>query len=75
MVYRFNVSALQKAMLEHHMSEASLARTIGVSRACINRIIKKQRQPSTKVVSGFKNAFPEKSLDYFFRNEENDPAE
>lgn len=62
----FNVSALRQAMLEQQMSEAKLARTVGVSRACINRILKKQRQPSSKVVRGLKLAFPEKSLDYFF---------
>lgn len=74
MAYYFNVFALRQAMLEHHMSEAKLARTIGVSRACINRILKKQRQPSTKVVSGLKTAFPEKSLDYFFHYEEFDSS-
>lgn len=66
MVYYFNVLALRQAMLEYNLTEAALARTIGVSRACINRIIKNERQPSTKVISGLKIAFPEKSLDYFF---------
>lgn len=75
MVYHFNVLALRQAMNEQHMSEAALARTIGVSRACINRIINRQRQPSTKVVSGLKTAFPEKSLDYFFHNENPDSTD
>lgn len=66
MEYDFNVLALRRAMNEKQMSEADLARAIGVSRACINRILKKQRLPSAKVIKGLKAAFPDKSLDYFF---------
>lgn len=66
MEYDFNVLALRLAMNEKHMSEAELSRAMGVSRACINRILKMQRQPSSKVVRGLKVAFPDKSLDYFF---------
>lgn len=72
MTYYFDVYALRKAMHEHQMSEADLARKIGVSRACINRILKNERQPSIKVVSGLKTAFPEKSLDYFFYQEQSE---
>ncbi len=75
MEYDFNVLALRQVMDERHMSEAALARTMGVSRACINRILKKQRQPSAKVVTGLRTAFPDRSLDYFFSCEKNDPAE
>jgi len=75
MEYDFNVLALRRAMSEKQISEAQLARTIGVSRACINRILKKQRRPSSKVISGLKAAFPDKSLDYFFTYEKSDTEE
>ncbi|MEA1962589.1 MAG: helix-turn-helix transcriptional regulator [Bacillota bacterium] len=66
MEYKFNPAALKRAMLECKMSEASLAQTIGVSRACINRILKQTRSPSGRVIVGLKTAFPDKPLDYFF---------
>lgn len=69
MTYYFDIYALRRAMHEQNMSEAVLARKIGVSRACINRILKNERQPSMKVIRGLKTAFPEKSLDYFFYQE------
>ena len=75
MEYDFNVLALRQAMNEKQMSEAGLARAMGVSRACINRILKKQRRPSSKVIMGLKAAFPDKSLDYFFSCEKTDPKD
>lgn len=71
----FNTRALRRAMQEHHMSQATLARIMDVSRSCINRILNNQRQPSTKVIAGLKIAFPEKPLDYFFTGEDFDTKE
>lgn len=61
-----NVEAIKKAMNDEKMNQAELARRIGVSRSCINRILQGQRKPGEKVIAGLKLAFPSYSLDYFF---------
>jgi len=62
----FNTDVLIALLRKENISEAELARRIGVSRACVNRIVKGTRQPSSKFLAGLRRAFPDYSLDYFF---------
>ncbi|MDD2247680.1 MAG: helix-turn-helix transcriptional regulator [Syntrophomonas sp.] len=61
-----NIIALNQLMVDKKLSQAQLADKIGVSRSCISRIMSGQRTPSSYVMAGFKKAFPEYSLDYYF---------
>lgn len=62
----FNAAALRDLLKKEKISEAELARRIGVSRSCVNRIVKEQREPSSKVIAGIKTAFPHYPLENFF---------
>jgi len=61
-----NIEALSLLMVEKKLSQAQLAKKIGVSRSCISRIMSGKRTASSQVMAGFKKAFPEYSLDYYF---------
>lgn len=63
----FNKRAFQKLMKENNLSQAALARKMGVSRACICRYMRGYRKkPSPKVIDGFSRAFPGHSITYYF---------
>ena len=63
----FNKSAFRKLMKDNNLSQAALARKMGVSRACICRYMNGSRKkPSPKVIEGFIKAFPNHSITYYF---------
>lgn len=66
MAFNFNAAVLRDLIKKENISEAELARRIGVSRACVNRIVREQRTPSAKVIAGIKAAFPQYPLEKFF---------
>lgn len=64
---RFNVDAFKQLMMENNLNQSSLARKMGLSRACINRYMNGSRvKPSSKVIDGFSRAFPHHSLTHYF---------
>lgn len=63
---KVNERAFAELMKEQSLTGAKLARRLGVSRACVSRILRGQRQPGSKFLSSFKTAFPQHSLEYFF---------
>ena len=63
---KINVEAVLKIMEEKKLSLRGFSAMIGVSPACMSRIMNGQRDPSTVVVGAIKKALPEYSLDYFF---------
>lgn len=64
---QFNVDAFRRLMVENNLSQAALARKMGLSRACINRYMNGSRvKPSPKVIDGFSRAFPCHSLTHYF---------
>lgn len=65
-MFQVNVDAIKKLMQEYNLNQSSLGKRIGVSRACVSRILKGKRSPSTKFIAGFKQAFPMHSLEYYF---------
>ncbi len=67
-----NITALNHLMNDKGLSQAQLACKLGVSRSCISRIMSGQRMPSSQVMAGFKKAFPEYSLDYYFSSEDSE---
>jgi len=62
----FNNEFLRKVVEEENLSQAELARRMGVSRACVTRILQGKRQPSVVFLAGLRRIFPQHSLDYFF---------
>ena len=66
----FNTRFLLHMMEEMHVSKAELARHIGVSRACVTRILNGKRQPSAASLAGLRRAFPQYSLDKYFDAEQ-----
>lgn len=63
---KFDTDALQDLITDNNLNESKLAKKIGVSRACVNRILKKTRNPSLKFLTGLKEAFPQYNLEEFF---------
>jgi len=61
-----NIEALKKLMKEQNLSESKFAKKIGVTRSCVNRILKGERQPSFKFISGLIFAFPQHHIEQFF---------
>jgi DNA-binding XRE family transcriptional regulator len=62
-----NIDAIKALQKKYEMSEAELARKAGVSRSCVNRILKGTRKPSFKFISGLKQAFPQYPMENFFQ--------
>jgi len=66
-MFALNKANLQRVMEKEGLNQASLARRLGVSRACVNRqMTGSRRYPSAKFMGAIKKAFPEYSFDYFF---------
>lgn len=63
---KINVEAIRKLVREKGMSLRSFSAMIGVSPACMSRIMNGQREPSTVVIGAIKKTFPEYPLEYFF---------
>jgi transcriptional regulator with XRE-family HTH domain len=63
----FNIEAFRKLMRDNHLTQAGLARKMGLTRACINRYMNGiRKKPSPKVIDGFSRAFPNHSITYYF---------
>lgn len=63
----FNINAFKRLMQENKLTQAALAKRMGVSRACINRYMNGiRKKPSPKVIDGFSMAFPDHSITYYF---------
>ena len=66
-MFALNKANLQRVMEKEGLNQASLARRLGVSRACVSRqMAGSRRYPSAKFMGAIKKAFPEYSFDYFF---------
>ena len=63
---QFNVDAIVELMDKEKLNQSKFAKKLGVSRACVNRIIRKQRRPSAVFLEAFKTAYPDYSLDDLF---------
>ncbi|MBP2644359.1 MAG: helix-turn-helix protein [Firmicutes bacterium] len=61
-----NIEEIQRLMDKNKWNKSQLAREIGVSRACISRIMNSQRNPGGDFLSAFKIRFPEYPLEKFF---------
>lgn len=53
-------------MEEEGLTQADLARAMGVSRASVSRVLGGLRSPSSRFVALLKIAFPKRALDTFF---------
>jgi DNA-binding XRE family transcriptional regulator len=65
-VNRFSPKRLRGVMEEAALSQAELARRMGVSRASLSRILRGLRCPSSKFIGALKTAFPDKPMECFF---------
>jgi len=70
----FNTQVLHTMILQHGLTKAELARRMGVSRACVSRILSGQRQPNAVFIANLKRVFPDCSLDAFFALDGNNEA-
>lgn len=69
----FSPSRLRKALLESGMSQAQLARKIGVSKASLSRIIRGLRSPNSRFIAALKLGFPKLPMEYFFEEQNEKP--
>jgi transcriptional regulator with XRE-family HTH domain len=53
-------------MQEAGMTQAQLARKMGISRASLSRILRGLRSPGSRFVAALKVAFPDKPMECFF---------
>ena len=61
------IDNLKALMTKEELTQAKLARKLGLSRACVNRHLKSvHKHPSAKFISAIREVFPEYSFDYFF---------
>lgn len=64
---KLNTDNLRKVMKKESLTQASLARKLRLSRACINRHLSGSRKhPSALFISAIGEAYPEYSFNYFF---------
>lgn len=63
---RFSPDRLLRIMGEEGMSQAQLARKMGVSKASLSRIVRGQRSPGSRFIAALKAAFPDKPMESFF---------
>jgi len=63
---RFNPERLKQLMETKGLTQADLARKMGVSRTSVSRILRQKRTPSSAFIAALKTAFPEEPLEYFF---------
>ncbi len=69
MGFRIRIWAFQKLMLHEGLSQSGLARRIGMTPACVCRILSGKRHPSGDFVAAMTNSFPEYRQDWLFRIE------
>lgn len=63
----FNKKAFEKLMKDKGLTQAGLARKMGVSRACISRYMRGiRKKPSPTLIDAFSRAFPDHSITYYF---------
>ena len=64
---KLNTINTKKVMEKEGLNQATFAKVLGLSRACVNRhLTGSRRHPSAKFIGAVKEAFPEYSFDYFF---------
>lgn len=63
----FNLEAIKALMATENLGVRGFARKLGLSPSCISRILNgKRKNPDSKVIAAFKQAYPQYSLDYYF---------
>ncbi|MEX0974298.1 MAG: helix-turn-helix transcriptional regulator [Bacillota bacterium] len=63
---RFSPERLRRALDESEMTQARLARKMGISRASLSRVLRGLRSPGSKFIAALKTAFPDKQMESFF---------
>ncbi|MGI6631695.1 MAG: helix-turn-helix domain-containing protein [Bacillota bacterium] len=66
----FSPSRLRTALRASGMTQAELARKMGVSKASLSRIIRGLRSPNSRFIAALKLGFPELPMEYFFEAED-----
>ena len=61
-----NVEAVKKLMVQDDLSCAAFGRRLGVSRSLVSRILSGSREPSSRFIVRFKEAYPNLSIERYF---------
>lgn len=65
-VNRFSPGRLREAMDRAGLTQAQLARLMGVSKASLSRILRGLRSPNSNFVAALKAVFPDEPMEGFF---------
>ncbi|GBG57782.1 DNA-binding protein [Sporomusaceae bacterium FL31] len=61
-----HIERIEQLMNQLDLNSSGLAITLGVSRACVSRLLNGRRRVSSEVVAAFWISFPNYEKDYFF---------
>ncbi len=63
---KFSPERLRRTLDQAGMTQAELAKKMGVSRASLSRVLRGLRSPGSKFIAALKAAFPDKQMEHFF---------